>query len=170
MPTGTVKWYDPDKGFGFVAREDGENDRFLQHTVAGLENLAAGDRITFAVGYGLKGERAEDIRVVERSGKPARVRVPREFGDSGYGTVRRAGAPRERYGREPTQDLTALPRLEGTVRRFDTERGFGFICSAGLAEDVFFHSSVVTGEVRRATRQSSALGWGRKGCARLTCG
>lgn len=71
MPTGTVKWYDPDKGFGSVAREDGGNDRFLQHTVAGLENLAAGDRITFAVGYGLKGERAEDIRVVERSGNPA---------------------------------------------------------------------------------------------------
>lgn len=154
MPTGTVKWYDPDKGFGFVAREDGGNDLFLHHSVVGPETLAEGDRISFSVGYGLKGERAEEIRVVERSGKPARTRAPREYGDGGgfgsprsYGGSRESyGAPRESYGRNAAAvDTASLPRLEGTVRRFDSERGFGFISSTGAAEDVFFHGSVVEG-------------------------
>jgi CspA family cold shock protein len=158
MPTGTVKWYDPDKGFGFVAREDGGNDLFLHHSVVGLESLAEGDRIAFTIGYGLKGERAEDIRVVERSGKPARVRAPREFGDNGG-----YGAPRGNYGRAASQDISALPRLEGTVRRFDTERGFGFISSTGSVEDVFFHSSTVSGEVRQGDTVEFRLGQGQKG-------
>lgn len=162
MPTGTVKWYDPDKGFGFVAREDGGNDLFLHHTVVGLESLAEGDRIVFSVGYGLKGERAEDIRVVERSGKPARVRTPREFGN-GYGAPTGYGAPRESYGRRPAQDPSTLPQLEGTVRRFDAERGFGFISSTGAAEDVFFHTSAVTGEVRQGDTVEFRLGQGQKG-------
>jgi CspA family cold shock protein len=164
MPTGTVKWYDPDKGFGFVTREDGGDDLFLHHSVVGLESLAEGDRIAFSIGYGLKGERAEDIRVVERSGKPARERTPREFGDNGgYGAPRGYDAPRRGYGRTSAQDISALPRLEGTVRRFDTERGFGFISSAGATEDVFFHSSAVTGEVRQGDTVEFRLGQGQKG-------
>jgi CspA family cold shock protein len=46
MPVGTVKWYDPNKGFGFVAREDGGDDLFLHHTMIGTEALAEGDRIS----------------------------------------------------------------------------------------------------------------------------
>lgn len=165
MPTGTVKWYDPDKGFGFVAREDGGGDLFLHHSVVGLETLAEGDRITFAVGYGLKGERAEEIRVIERSGQPARERAPRGYGNgAGYGAARSYGAPRGGYGRGADQDLSTLPRLEGTVRRFDTERGFGFISSTGAADDVFFHSSVVAGgEVRPGDTVEFRLGQGQKG-------
>jgi len=163
MPTGTVKWYDPDKGFGFVAREDGGSDLFLHHSVVGLESLAEGDRIAFSVGYGLKGERAEEIRVVERSGKPARARTPREFG-SGYGAGNGYGAPRENYGHRATQDPSTLPQLEGTVRRFDIERGFGFISSTGATEDVFFHSSAVAGgEVRQGDTVAFRLGQGQKG-------
>ncbi|MFN8664919.1 MAG: cold shock domain-containing protein [Thermomicrobiales bacterium] len=165
MPTGTVKWYDPDKGFGFVAREDGGGDLFLHHTVVGMESLAEGDRITFSIGHGLKGERAEDIRVVERSGNPARVRAPREFSNSNsYGASRGYGGSRETYGRAPLPNPTTLPQLEGTVRRFDTERGFGFISSTGAAEDVFFHSSVVAGgDVRQGDTVEFRLGQGQKG-------
>jgi CspA family cold shock protein len=165
MPTGTVKWYDPDKGFGFVSREDGGSDLFLHHTVVGLETLAEGDRISFTIGYGLKGERAEDIRVVERSGKPARVRTPREFGaNDSYGTSRGYGGSHQSYGRASVQDPSTLPQLEGTVRRFDTERGFGFISSTGAAEDVFFHSSVVAGgDVRPGDTVEFRLGQSQKG-------
>lgn len=148
MPVGTVKWYDPDKGFGFVAREDGGDDLFLHHTVVGSEVLAEGDRISFSVGYGLKGERAEDVQVIERSGKPPRARRPLDAGD-GFGTRWEAsyGGPSER---RPRVDPTTLPRLEGTVRRFDAERGFGFISSSSSTQDVFFHGSVVIGEPLRA--------------------
>lgn len=167
MPTGTVKWYDPDKGIGFVSREDGGSDLFLHHSVVGMESLAEGDRLTFSVGYGLKGERAEEIRVIERSGNPARVRAPREFGNSnadGYGASRSYGGYRESNGRTPAQDPSTLPQLEGTVRRFDTERGFGFISTTGAAEDVFFHSSVVSGgDVRQGDTVEFRLGQGQKG-------
>ena len=171
MPTGTVKWYDPDKGFGFVAREDGGNDLFLHHSVVGLETLAEGDRITFSVGFGLKGERAEDIRVIERSGNPARVRAPREFGKgdrNGDGASRSYGSSRESYARGSAQDSSTLPQMEGTVRRFDTERGFGFISSTGAAEDVFFHSSAVSGDdVRQGDTVEFRLGQGQKGLRAL---
>ena len=165
MPTGTVKWYDPDKGFGFVAREDGGGDLFLHHTVVGMESLAEGDRITFSIGHGLKGERAEDVRVVERSGNPPRVRAPREFSNSNSdGASRGYGGSRETYGRAPLPNPATLPQLEGTVRRFDTERGFGFISSTGAAEDVFFHSSVVAGgDVRQGDTVEFRLGQGQKG-------
>lgn len=115
----------------------------------------------------LKGERAEEIRVVERSGKPARVRAPREFG-SGYGASNSYGASRESYGRRATQDPSTLPQLEGTVRRFDAERGFGFISSTSAAEDVFFHSSVVAGgDVRQGDTVEFRLGQGQKGLRAL---
>ncbi len=132
MPVGTVKWYDPDKGYGFVSRDDGGNDLFLHHTMLGQEVLGEGDRISFSVGFGLKGERAEDITLLERSATPPRVRRPRDGGNGGS------------YG-QPTVDPLTLPRMEGVVRRFDPERGFGFISSPGSQDDVFFHGSIVVG-------------------------
>jgi cold shock CspA family protein len=145
MPVGTVKWYDPDKGFGFVAREEGGSDLFLHHTVLGGELLAEGDRISFNVGYGLKGERAEDVQMIERSGNQPRTRRPQEYGDSGYQSRRPSGSNGGSFDRRPAVDPATLPRLEGVVRRFDADRGFGFISSAGASEDVFFHGSVVVG-------------------------
>jgi cold shock CspA family protein len=161
MPVGTVKWYDPDKGFGFVAREDGGNDLFLHHTMVGTETLAEGDRISFSVGFGLKGERAEDVQVIERSGKPPRGRRASGFGDGGFDNGRSSYGTFER--RQPI-DPTTLPRLEGVVRRFDPERGFGFISSPGSQDDVFFHgSAVVGGAVNRGDTVEFRLGQGQRG-------
>jgi cold shock CspA family protein len=149
MPQGTVKWYDPDKGFGFVARDDGGGDLFLHHTMVGSELLAEGDRIAFAVGFGMKGERAEEIRVLERSGNPPRTRRPQGYGDGGYAPRGGGGSSYgsgNGYGeRRPPVDPASLPRAEGTVRRFDAERGFGFISTPSASEDVFFHGSAVVG-------------------------
>ncbi len=164
MPVGTVKWYDPDKGFGFVAREDGGDDLFLHHTVVGGELLAEGDRISFSVGYGLKGERAEDVQVIERSGNQPRARRPQEFGDGGYPSRRPSGNTGGSYDRRPAVDAATLPRLEGVVRRFDPERGFGFISSSGATVDVFFHGSVVVGAaVNPGDTVEFRLGQGQRG-------
>jgi CspA family cold shock protein len=175
MPQGTVKWYDPDKGFGFVARDDGGSDLFLHHTMVGSETLAEGDRISFAIGFGMKGERAEDIRVIERSGNPPRTRRPQGQGQ-GYGDGGGSYAPRgggggygtgigNGYGeRRPTVDPATLPRLEGTVRRFDPERGFGFISTPDASEDVFFHGSAVIGSpVDRGDTVEFRLGQSARG-------
>jgi CspA family cold shock protein len=151
MATGIVKWYDPDKGYGFVSRDEGGDDLFLHHTMVGTEIVAEGDRISFSVGYGLKGERAENIEVVERGVNPPRERRPREF---------RATDD----SRRPSVDPLTLPRLEGVVQRYDTAKGFGFIRSTENPDDVFFHGSIVVGSpVHPGDAVEFRLGEGPKG-------
>ncbi len=66
MPTGKVKFYDVDKGFGFLATEDG--DEVFVHASAlpaGLEGLKPGTRVEFGVADGKKGPQALSIRVLD---------------------------------------------------------------------------------------------------------
>jgi CspA family cold shock protein len=66
VPTGKVKFYDKDKGFGFVARDDG-GDVFVPKTALpeGVEELKAGMRLEFGVAAGKKGEQALSVRILE---------------------------------------------------------------------------------------------------------
>jgi cold shock protein len=66
MATGTVKWFNDSKGFGFIAQEGGE-DVFCHHTAIqsdGFRTLAEGQRVEFDVKRGPKGLQAENVRVV----------------------------------------------------------------------------------------------------------
>jgi CspA family cold shock protein len=65
VPTGKVKWYDVDKGFGFLSRDDG-GDVFVHKAAlpAGVEKLRAGDRVEFGVAAGRKGDQALSVRVL----------------------------------------------------------------------------------------------------------
>lgn len=66
MATGTVKWFNAEKGFGFIARE-GEPDVFVHFSAIsgdGYRNLEEGQRVEFDVGPGKKGEEAQNVRVV----------------------------------------------------------------------------------------------------------
>ncbi|MFN2626158.1 MAG: cold-shock protein [Mycobacteriales bacterium] len=66
MPTGKVKWFDTEKGFGFLSRDDG-GDVFV-HTSAlpsGVTELAPGQRVEFGVAEGKRGEQALSVRVLE---------------------------------------------------------------------------------------------------------
>ncbi|ADP78185.1 cold-shock protein [Pseudofrankia inefficax] len=65
MPTGKVKWYDVDKGFGFLSRDDG-GDVFVHKAAlpAGVEKLRAGDRVEFGVAAGRKGDQALSLRIL----------------------------------------------------------------------------------------------------------
>ncbi len=52
MPTGTVKWFNPDKGFGFIQPQDGGKDVFVHITAvqaAGLQSLNENQKVTFEV-------------------------------------------------------------------------------------------------------------------------
>ncbi|MBY0335835.1 MAG: cold-shock protein [Acetobacteraceae bacterium] len=68
MQTGTVKWFNATKGFGFIQPEDGSKDVFLHITAvqrAGLRDVREGDRLEFEVLAGQNGKAsAENIRKV----------------------------------------------------------------------------------------------------------
>ena len=67
MPTGTVKWFNATKGFGFIAPEDGGEVLFVHQTeiqVSGYRELAEGQRVEFEVTQGKKGLQASAVKPV----------------------------------------------------------------------------------------------------------
>jgi len=62
--TGTVKWFNDQKGFGFITPEDGSKDCFVHHSaiqMEGFETLGEGDRVEFDITEGAKGPAAENV-------------------------------------------------------------------------------------------------------------
>ena len=77
--TGTVKWFNSEKGFGFITRENGEKDVFVHHSAiqgGGFRTLNEGERVEFDVVQGQKGPAAENVN---------RLDAPAGGGESGGG-------------------------------------------------------------------------------------
>ena len=70
MANGTVKWFNAEKGFGFITLEGGDSDVFVHYSaidMPGYRVLEEGQHVTFEVGTGTKGPQAEKVTVTTSS-------------------------------------------------------------------------------------------------------
>ncbi|MBB2914744.1 CspA family cold shock protein [Streptosporangium becharense] len=67
MPSGKVKWYDADKGFGFLTRDDG-GEVFVHSSAlpSGVDSLKPGQKVEFGVAEGRRGQQALSVRVIDQ--------------------------------------------------------------------------------------------------------
>lgn len=162
----TVKWFNPEKGFGFATPVDGGQDLFMHVSalsMLGADSVPDGATIVCDIGEGQRGAQivtVHDIDTSTASAAPARrgpPRGPREggFGDGGGrrdggfgdGGGRRdsfrggggGGGGFDSYDSGPTSD----PR-SGSVKFFVADRGFGFISPEDGSRDVFLHATALT--------------------------
>ena len=160
-PTGppvsaTVKWYNPDKGFGFVGLADG-GDAFLHVSIverSGSSSVPPGATLEVRVGPGQKGMQVTEILSVDASTavqeQPRRPR-PERF---------RAAA-----------DQAAVEEI-GTVKWYNPEKGFGFIVRDNGGRDIFVHVSALNrggiNEVSEGQRVAVDMVEGAKGPEAIT--
>ena len=131
MPSGTVKWYSPEKGFGFIEPDAGGEDLFVHRSAVGFDIPGEGDRVEYTIGEGQRGPTAMDVRITEINRDP---------------TPRRSAPSRDRGS---DVDASSLPMVTGTIVRYDEIKGFGFIdATDGSGKTgIFFHRSVAGNEI-----------------------
>ena len=113
-----VKWFNASKGFGFVTMSDGSPDAFLPMAIlrrAGYEDVREGASITCEVGAGAKGPLVTSVLNIDLSTAVA----------PGFGADRRGARPSS--------------TMDGAVKWFEPEKGYGFISPDGGGKDVFIH-------------------------------
>ena len=115
----TVKWFNASKGFGFVTMSDGTQDAFLPMAIlrrAGFDDVREGSLITCEVSAGAKGPLVTKVLNIDAS-TAVESRV-------------------DGFDRRPQRPSTTL---DGAVKWFEPEKGYGFISPDGGGKDVFIH-------------------------------
>ena len=110
MPTGKVKWFDADKGFGFLSQEDGPDVYVRSEALPeGVSTLKSGTRVEFGIAQGRRGDQALQVRVLDapasvtRNQSAARRKKPEEMAPIVEDLIRLLDGVGEtyRHGRHP---------------------------------------------------------------------
>ena len=135
-----VKWFNAAKGFGFVTLSDGSPDAFLPMAIlrrAGYDDIREGASVTCEVGAGAKGPLVVNVLNVDNS-----TAVASSGGGGGYGQRDRdyggGGGGRGGY-RQDSAPRGPAQSVEGAVKWFEPDKGYGFISPDGGGKDIFVH-------------------------------
>jgi cold shock protein len=126
-----VKWFNPEKGFGFVEIADGLGDAFLSIKALqaiGKDTVSPGATLSVFVGQGEKGRQVTKIATINDG---AAATAPAYVASS-------ASRPRR-----VEADLSGAKEVLGKVKWFSAEKGMGFVTADDGGKDVFVHISVV---------------------------
>ena len=166
----TVKWFNPEKGFGFAELSDGTGDAFLHIRAVeatGHSELEPGTKLVVKVAAGQRGPQVTEVVSVDAStAEPRGARRPGGFGGAGPGAGGGGGgggygggggdrfggggggggfggAPRRSAYPSAPRETGPVEDMTGVVKWYNPAKGFGFIAPDDGGRDVFVHRSAL---------------------------
>ena len=130
--TGTVKWFNSQKGFGFITPDTGGEDLFVHQSAIiadGFRTLGDNEKVSY--------------EVITENGKQKAIKVTSPDGGVVKGDSGRGPRGRTQPRKWPDGVAPSEGKQVGTVKWFNSEKGFGFVAPNAGGEDLFVHQSAI---------------------------